>query len=84
MTRAFTAQQVAMVQERMRLAAGKEPETFGVDQFVSMLSDEIDALRSIGKTDADIAALMSDATGHHHHPRRNRRTPRLPGGAWSG
>jgi hypothetical protein len=39
------------------------PESFPVQAFIGMISDEIEQLRAAGKDDAAIATLVSDATG---------------------
>jgi hypothetical protein len=56
----YTAEQAAAVTTALRSALGMPPQRFGTEQFVGMISDEIEQLRSAGKTDADIARLLAD------------------------
>ncbi len=48
-------------QQALRDAAGLKPEEFSVESFVGMVSDEIEALRGQGMTDAAIAALIESS-----------------------
>lgn len=59
----FTADQAAAATTALRMLLGKPPEQFVVSQFIAMISDEIEQLREAGHTDADIAALVQEATG---------------------
>ncbi|MDQ2858231.1 MAG: hypothetical protein M3R53_06225 [Candidatus Eremiobacteraeota bacterium] len=59
----FTAQQAAAANSALRAALGLPPERFATEQLVGMLSDEIEQLRSAGKTDHDIAGLLSESIG---------------------
>ena len=45
-------------QKALRDAAGSGAETFPLPAFIGMISDEVEALRDMGKTDADIAAVI--------------------------
>lgn len=56
----YTAEQAAAVTTALRSALGMPPQRFGTEQFVGMISDEIEQLRSAGKTDAEIAKLIAD------------------------
>jgi hypothetical protein len=56
--KAFPIEQTLQAQKALRDAAGLPPEMFPVQAFVGMISDEIEKLRSQGKTDSDIAALI--------------------------
>ena len=59
----FTGLQAATAQTALRSALGLEPELFPVQAFIGMISDEIEQLRSDGRTNDEIANLISDATG---------------------
>ena len=52
-------EQALRAQKALRDAAGLQPETFPVEAFVGMISDEIETLRSQGTTDDEIAALVA-------------------------
>ncbi len=62
-TDGFTAEQAAKANSVLRAALCLPPQRFGLEQFVGMISDEVDQLRSAGKNDADIAKLLSDGVG---------------------
>jgi hypothetical protein len=59
----FTVDQVAEANTAMRTALGLPPEHVSLDQFLSMLGDEIAQLRAKGWGDTEIAALLSESTG---------------------
>jgi len=59
----YTAEQAAAANVVLRAALGLPAQRFGTQQFVGMISDEIEQLRNAGKTDADIADLLLDQTG---------------------
>jgi hypothetical protein len=44
----------------LREAAGLPPETFPVEAFVGMVSDEIETLRGQGRSDEQIAQLIRE------------------------
>ncbi len=46
-------------QSALRANAGLEAETFPVADFVGMISDEIEQLRKLGRSDDDIAGVIS-------------------------
>ena len=60
---AFSAEDVMQAQLGLRQTMGLGPEAFGAAQFIGMLGDEIRQLRDIGKSPAEIAALISKAIG---------------------
>ena len=69
-------------QKALRDAAGSGPETFPMPAFIGMISDEVEALRAMGKTDADIAAMIeanstiritAEDIGHHYATPEQRR-----------
>ena len=49
-------------QSALRSAAGLAPEQFPIPAFIGMISDEIETLRSQGKTDQQIAAIVRDSS----------------------
>jgi hypothetical protein len=51
--------QAVRAQKALRDAAALGPEMFPIEAFVGMISDEIEQLRSQGKTDGEIAALIT-------------------------
>ena len=55
--------QALRAQSALRDAAGLAPETFPLSGFVGMISDEIDALRKSGRSDAEIARLIATHSG---------------------
>ena len=59
----FTAQQAAAANTALRAALGLGPQQFGIEQFVGMISDEVEQLRAAGKTDSDIANVLSSSIG---------------------
>ncbi|HEV2737228.1 MAG TPA: hypothetical protein VGU66_01485 [Candidatus Elarobacter sp.] len=59
----YTAGDAATANTVLRAALGLAPERFGTEQFVGMISDEIDLLRRAGKTDAEIAQLLEKDGG---------------------
>ena len=58
---AFSAEDVMQAQLGLRQTMGLGPEAFGAAQFIGMRGDEIRQLRDIGKSPAEIAALISKA-----------------------
>ncbi len=59
----FTLEQAMKAQQVLRSAAELPSEQFPVQAFVGMISDEIEALRQKGKSDAEIAGLVNEAAG---------------------
>ncbi len=64
----FTAQQAAAANNALRAALGLPPQRFATEQFVGMISDEIEQLRTAGKTDDDIARLLFESVGVNIRP----------------
>ena len=54
----YAVEQAVQAQKALRNAAGLGPEMFPIQAFVGMISDEIEKLRSQGKTNDDIADLI--------------------------
>ncbi len=48
--------------QALRDAAGLGPEQFPLPAFVGMISDEVEALRQQGRSDADIADMIQAAS----------------------
>ena len=55
----YPLEEALKAQQALRDAAGLAPERFPIQAFVGMISDEIDSLRTRGKTDSDIAAIIA-------------------------
>ena len=64
----FSAEEAVRVQRELRRALGKDAERFPIKAFVGMISDEIEEFRAAGRTDEDIAAIVSTAIGRHIAP----------------
>lgn len=47
----------------LRDAAGSPPEQFPLPAFIGMISDEIETLRTQGRSDAEIATLIHQSSG---------------------
>ena len=80
----FTVDQAMRAQGALRDALGLGPETFPVQAFIGMISDEIQQMREGGRSDADILAIISKATGvsvpaddltRYYAPPEHRRRP---------
>lgn len=54
----YPIEEALKAQSALRSAAGLEPEQFPVSSFVGMISDEIETLRTQGKSDEEIAELV--------------------------
>ena len=59
----FTIDQAVGAQGALRQALGLDPETFPLPAFIGMISDEIQQMREAGRSDSDILAIISQATG---------------------
>ena len=59
----YPIEQAVRAQKALREAAGLGPEMFPIQAFVGMISDEVETLRSQGKTDEDIARLIETHSG---------------------
>jgi len=59
----FTALEAATARQALRDAMTLGPETLTVDELIDMLDDEIDQLRRLGESDAQIARRIEDAIG---------------------
>ena len=61
--KAYPIDEALRAQKALREAAGLGPEMFPLEAFVGMISDEIEKLRSQGKTDGEIAAMINENSG---------------------
>ncbi len=59
----FTAEQAAAANTALRAALGLAPQQFSAEQFVGMISEEIEQLRAAGRTDDDISQLLAKEIG---------------------
>lgn len=57
--KSYSVEEAIRAQKALRQLAGLEPEKFPIDAFIGMISDEIEALRSKGYTDEEIAHTIS-------------------------
>ncbi len=64
----FSAEEAVTAQRELRRALGLGEERFPLRSFVGMISDEIEQLRAAGRTDADVAATIRQATGRAIDP----------------
>ena len=55
----YPVEQAIRAQKALREAAGLGAELFPIQAFVGMISDEIETLRSQGKTDEEIANVIT-------------------------
>ena len=81
---AYPLTEALKAQQALRDVANLPPERFPLQAFVGMISDEIEALRELGKSDAEIASLIEqnsairiDATtlAANYAPPEERRPP---------
>lgn len=56
----YPIEEALRAQRALRAAAGLGPEMFPIEAFIGMISDEIETLRSQGKTDSDMALLIKE------------------------
>jgi hypothetical protein len=54
----YPLQEALKAQQGLREAAGLPPEEFSIEQFVGMISDEVEVLRQQGMSDEEIARLI--------------------------
>ena len=59
----FSLAEALAVQKALREASGAEEEVFDLADVIGMVSDEIDMLKDQGRSEADIAAMIKQATG---------------------
>ena len=54
----YPIEEALKAQRALRKAAGLGEEQFPIEAFVGMISDEVEALRRTGKSDAEIARMI--------------------------
>jgi hypothetical protein len=55
----YPVEEAVRAQKALRELAGLEPEMFPIEAFVGMISDEVETLRSQGRSDEEIARTIS-------------------------
>ena len=60
--KSYPLEQALRAQKALRDLAGLPPETFPIQAFVGMISDEVETLRAKGHTDQQIAQTISSAS----------------------
>jgi hypothetical protein len=58
-TKSYPLEEALQAQKALRDLAGLPTETFPIEAFVGMISDEVEHLRNLGHTDAQIAEVIS-------------------------
>jgi hypothetical protein len=58
----YSLEEALRAQKALRKLAGLEPETFPVEAFVGMISDEIEILRRRGYSDEQIAEIVTQSS----------------------
>ena len=59
----FTLEQALRARAAIRAELGMGAESFGAEEFVQMTGEEIEAMRADGRSDADIATFVTEASG---------------------
>lgn len=59
----FTLEQALRARAAIRKELSMGAESFGTEEFVQMTGEEIGAMRAAGRSDADIAAFVTEASG---------------------
>lgn len=54
----YPVEEAIKAQKALRAMAGLGPEMFPMPAFVGMISDEVETLRSLGRSDGEIAAAI--------------------------
>ena len=55
----YPVEEAIQAQKALRTLGGLGPETFPVEAFVGMISDEIEHLRKLGHSDEEIAQVIT-------------------------
>lgn len=58
----FSVEDAIQAQKALRTLGGLGPETFPLEAFVGMISDEIEHLRKLGHSDQKIAEVISSSS----------------------
>ena len=56
--KSYPLEEALKAQKALRDAAALEPEMFPIQAFIGMISDEIQHLREMGRTDEEIAGII--------------------------
>jgi hypothetical protein len=62
-SKTYSLEEALRAQKALRDLAGLQPETFPVEAFVGMISDEIETLRTQGHNDEMIARTITSNSG---------------------
>jgi hypothetical protein len=54
----YPVEEAVKAQKALRAASGLGPEMFPIQAFVGMISDEVESLRKLGKSDEEIAEMI--------------------------
>ncbi len=54
----YPIEEALKAQQALRNAAGLQAEQFPIQAFVGMISDEVESLRKLGRSDQEIADLI--------------------------
>lgn len=58
-TKVYPVEEAVRAQKALRQLAGLGPEMFPIQAFVGMISDEVETLRSQGRSDQEIAQTIA-------------------------
>jgi hypothetical protein len=58
----YPLEEAVQAQKALRTLAGLGPETFPIEAFVGMISDEIEQLRKLGHSDEEIASVIGKSS----------------------
>ncbi len=59
LNKTYPLEEAVQAQKALRALGGLGPETFPIQAFVGMISDEIEHLRNLGHTDEEIARAIT-------------------------
>lgn len=54
----YPVEEAVKAQKALRSLSGQGPEMFPIQAFVGMISDEVEVLRNLGKSDEEIASVI--------------------------
>lgn len=54
----YPVEEAVKAHKALRSLSGQGPEMFPIEAFVGMISDEVETLRTLGKSDDEIAAVI--------------------------
>ncbi|MDQ2843943.1 MAG: hypothetical protein M3Y72_23475 [Acidobacteriota bacterium] len=58
-SKTYPVEEAVRAQKALRAMGGQGPETFPIQAFVGMISDEIEHLRNLGHSDEEIARVIA-------------------------